>query len=246
MPDVAATVMFVSETSKPLIGITGRQYRYAAVAGSPALLADSVVDAVLADYVNAVLASGGLPVHIPMDVDPAEIVDRLDGIVLTGGADVEPVRYDAATDPETGTPEVDRDGFELAVAGAAVAGRVPTLGVCRGLQILNVEAGGTLKQHVPVHARYDRPPEDLVHRLDIEEGSVLHRLYGDQHQTNSYHHQVIDRVGDGYTITARATDGEIEAIELPDAPVVGIQWHPEMLQRQDPVFDWLVATAQHH
>ncbi len=236
--------MAMANRPKPLIGLTGRQYRYAEVAGSPALLADSVVDAFLADYVNAVSASGGLPVHIPMDVDPTEIVERLDGIVLTGGADIDPACYDAAVASETGTPEVARDNFELSVAAAAVAGRVPTLGVCRGLQILNVAAGGNLKQHVPSHACYDRPPTELVHRIDIASGSILHDLYGDAHETNSYHHQVLDTVGEGYVITGTASDGEIEAIELSGAPVVGIQWHPEMLRRREPVFDWLVTTAR--
>jgi putative glutamine amidotransferase len=228
---------------KPLIGITGRQYCYGKVAGTPVPLAGAMVDAVMVDYVTAVAASGGLPVHLPIDADPVELVGRVDGVVLSGGADLEPGLYGAAVDPETGQWEENRDRFELAIARAAIARSAPTLGVCRGIQVLNVAVGGTLKQHVPAHAQYDSPPKDLVHDLDVKPGTVLHGLYGERHRVNSFHHQTVDRVGGDFIISARSEDGEIEAIELPGQPIIGIQWHPEMLQRREPAFDWLVGES---
>lgn len=229
--------------AKPLIGITGRQYPYSMVEGCPPLLADSIVDAVLADYVTAIIRSGGLPVHIPMDVDPAEIVTRLDGVVLTGGADVDPAHYGQEPHPSVGSLQPERDGFELAVAAAAIDQSAPTLGVCRGIQVLNVAAGGTLKQDVPAHARYDSPPKDLVHDLVVAPDTLMYELFGEQHRVNSFHHQVVDRPGTDFIATAHSDDGEIEAIELAGKPVLGIQWHPEMLQERDPLFDWLVSSA---
>ncbi|MEM7272177.1 MAG: gamma-glutamyl-gamma-aminobutyrate hydrolase family protein [Actinomycetota bacterium] len=232
-----------SGAGRPLIGITGRQYPYGEVAGTPDLLADALVDAVLTDYVRAVIASGGLPVHIPFDVDPVEIVWALDGLILTGGADIDPTNYGAARDQETGRSEPRRDEVELALATAALDRGSPTLGVCRGMQVLNVAAGGTLHQHVPAHACYQHRAPGLIHDIATEHGSVLAEVYGPAHRVNSYHHQTIDRPGEPFRVTARADDGEAEGLEHRDAPIVAVQWHPEMLRTRDPIFDWLVAAA---
>ncbi len=229
--------------SKPLIGITGRQYLYGDVAGTPELLADSAVDAVLADYVRAVVASGGLAVHVPVDVDAGEIVAALDGLILTGGADLDPERYGAEVDPETVVPDPVRDIYELALAHAALDQAAPTLGVCRGMQVLSVADGGTLHQHVPAHACYQHPAPGLIHDIVTEPGTVLADVYGPTHRVNSYHHQTVDDPGPSFRVTARADDGETEAMEHTGAPIVAVQWHPEMLRQRDPIFDWLVAAA---
>ncbi len=228
---------------RPLIGITGRQFPYGLVEGTPPLLAGSMLDVVLTDYVDAVLASGGLPVHLPFSLDPAEVIDRLDGLVLSGGADIDPARYGAEPGPELGGVEPDRDAFELALAERAIDCSLPTVGICRGHQILNVAAGGTLVQHRPAHARYDSKPSANVHAVSIDAGSIAAKAYGGQLQVNSFHHQVIDSLGDGVRAVGRAEDGDIEVIEFTGKPIVGIQWHPEMYRQQDPIFDWLVHMA---
>lgn len=228
---------------RPLIGITGRQFPYGDVAGAPALLANSLVDVVLTDYVDAVLASGGLPVHLPFSVDPAEVIARIDGLVLSGGADLDPATYNADPDPDLGSVEIDRDRFELALASQAIVTSLPTLGICRGIQVLNVAAGGSLIQHRPVHARYDSAPDADVHAVSIDEDSIAGSAYGTTRRVNSFHHQVLDTIGDGVRVVGRAEDGDVEVIEFPGKPVVGIQWHPEMYRQRDPIFDWLVSAA---
>ena len=228
---------------KPLIGITGRQFPYGDVRGAPEVLSDALLDAVLVDYVDAVLKSGGLPVHIPMQVDPQEIVSRLDGLVLSGGADIDPSHYGHEPDADLGPTEADRDAFELAISKLAIAQDMPTLGICRGNQLLNVAAGGTLHQHLPDHARFDSPAGAEVHSVTFDAGSTVAATYGERIEVNSFHHQTVDKLGDGIRVVGRDDDGSIEAIEFDDKPIVGIQWHPEMFRRQDPIFDWLIAEA---
>jgi len=229
---------------KPLIGITGRQFPYGHVEGSPDVLSDALLDVVLVDYVDAVRASGGLPVHLPFSADPAEYLDRLDGLVLSGGADVDPARYNAAPDADLGAVEHERDDFELTLAEFAIERSMPTLGICRGHQVLNVAAGGTLNQHVPEQARYESAPDAEVHRAVFDAGSIVHSVYGESLPINSFHHQTIDEIGDGIRIVGRDGDhGNIEAIEFEGKPIVGVQWHPEMFRQQDPIFDWLIAEA---
>jgi putative glutamine amidotransferase len=228
---------------QPLIGITGRQFAYGIVEGAPSLLADALIDVVLVDYVDAVLASGGLPVHLPLGVDPTLIIERLDGLVLSGGADVDPERYGQDPDEDLGSVEPVRDAFELEIAAQAISASLPTLGICRGNQVLNIAAGGSLTQHCPAHARFDREATAEVHGVSLDEGSIPARAYGSERHVNSLHHQVIDELGSGVRAVGRADDGEIEAIEFAGKPIVGIQWHPEMFRRRDPIFDWLIAAA---
>ncbi|NNC80090.1 MAG: gamma-glutamyl-gamma-aminobutyrate hydrolase family protein, partial [Acidimicrobiales bacterium] len=228
---------------KPLIGITGRISTYGNYAGTPEIMKDAELDIVLVDYVEAVLASGGLPIHLPQAVDPAEFIGRIDGLILSGGADIEPKRYDAAPDPDLGPVEPPRDEFELTLAELAIEVELPTVGICRGIQVLNVVTGGTLNQHVGEHARLDVPRTTEVHDVAFTEGSILNGIYGDQHPVNSLHHQSIDRLGNGVTATGTTGDGDVEGIELDGLPIIGVQWHPEMFRRRDPLFDWLVSTA---
>ena len=236
---VIGTVAFM----KPLIGITGRQFPYGDVQGAPEVLGDALVDAVLVDYVDAVLYSGGIPVHIPMQVRAEEIIGRLDGLVLSGGADIDPANYGSDPDPDLGPVETERDTFELELTRLAISTEMPTLGICRGNQMLNVAAGGTLHQHLPEHARFDSPAGVEVHSVSFDADSTVAATYGATLEVNSFHHQTIDQLGEGIRVVGRDGDGSIEAIEFDNKPIVGIQWHPEMFRRQDPIFDWLIARS---
>ncbi len=226
---------------RPLIGLPGRRTTIGSVDGFPSSLDHLQADLYFADYARGVLAAGGMPVHIPLDVDPVEVIDHLDGLVLTGGADVAPDRYGA--EDLGSTVEHFRDEVEFALLGAALDLELPVLGICRGLQLLNVHAGGTLNQHVPEHARYDIDPAQEAHVVTIEPDSHLWSLYGSTADVNSLHHQTIDRVGEGLIVSARAHDGTVEGIEMHRRPVIAVQWHPEMMGSADPVFAWLVERA---
>lgn len=229
---------------KPLIGLTGRRKSASQLAGTPEVLHQLEGDWFYADYARGVVDAGGLPVYLPLDADPAHYVDHLDGILLSGGADVAAERYGAPTGEHDDPVEGVRDDFELKLFAAAHAGGLPTLGICRGLQLINVGSGGTLHQHVPEHAGFTQPPQTLLHKIEIVPDSALGAMYGADHEVNSLHHQTVDRVGDGLRVTA-SHDGSVEGLEHESLPIVAVQWHPEMLptRAQDPVFAWLVDTA---
>ncbi len=203
------------------------------------------MDVYVNDYARAVSDAGGLPVHLPLHIDPADFVGRLDGLLLVGGADVQPSLYGAESETDLYPPEPLRDHLELGLIEVAVADEIPVLGICRGLQLLNVWAGGTLHQHVPEHARYDVPPHDRVDELTVEPGTRFHEMYGSHHVVNSLHHQTAARVPDGWIVAARSADGTVEALEWPGHDVLAVQWHPELLttRSRDPLFAWLVERA---
>ncbi|MFH9014391.1 gamma-glutamyl-gamma-aminobutyrate hydrolase family protein [Streptomyces sp. NPDC017943] len=180
-------------------------------------------------YPRLVQRAGGLAVMLPPD-DPeraAAAVARLDGVVIAGGPDVEPVRYGAEREPRTGPPAPERDAWELALIDAALAADVPLLGICRGMQLLNVALGGTLVQHIDGHA-------EVVgvfggHAVTPVPGSLYGRVVPEEEFVPTYHHQAVDRLGEGLVPSAYAADGTVEAVELPSARwVLGVQWHPEM------------------
>ncbi|MGW7367199.1 gamma-glutamyl-gamma-aminobutyrate hydrolase family protein [Streptomyces sp. NPDC054841] len=180
-------------------------------------------------YPRLVQSSGGIAAMLPPD-DPgraASAVARLDGLVVAGGPDVEPVRYGAETDPRTGPPARERDAWELALIEAALASGTPLLGICRGMQLLNVALGGTLVQHLEGHVK-----ETGVfghHPVTPVAGTRYAALVPEESSVPTYHHQSVDRLGEGLIVSAHAADGTVEAIELPDpAWVLGVQWHPEM------------------
>jgi putative glutamine amidotransferase len=234
----------------PLIGLSGRRW-------SARVLGDAVPPAMhgvdfdlhFADYPKAIAACGGLPVELTRDADVEAVVARLDGLVLTGGADVDPAVYGQVPDPDLGAVERDRDDWELALLAAAEARGIPVLCVCRGVQLLNVAKGGTLRQHVDLdegdgHPRFADDGHGTAHRVDLVDGSLVASLLGASVDVNSLHHQVIDAVGEGLTVTGRSPDGTPEALELEDRDVLGVQWHPELLARPDPTFGWLVEAAR--
>ena len=233
-----------TSTDRPLIGLSGRRKKGVQIVNTHPAFHDYDGDFYYADYARGVFEAGGLPVHLPLDVDPALFVERLDGIVLTGGADVDPERYGSTADEHSEALEVIRDDFEIAVLDAAAAVEAPVLAICRGLQVLNVFAGGTLHQHVPEHSCYDDGPATTVHPVDISPGSGLERLYGSTHLVNSLHHQTVDRLGDDLVVTATHED-TIEGIEHTSLPILAVQWHPELLPTRstDPVFGWIVEQA---
>ena len=226
---------------RPLIGLPGRRKRIGDIDGFPASLGELHVDMYFADYARSVYAAGGMPVHLPIDADPADWVHHIDALVLTGGADIDPSRYGQTNTASTIEPE--RDAVEFTLYETALADGIPVLGICRGFQLINVHAGGTLHQDVPEHARYDLPPATAVHVLTVTPGSVVHDLFGDGHRVNSLHHQTVAEIGAGLCVTARADDGTPEAIEVPGARVLAVQWHPEMMDHHDATFRWVVTAA---
>ena len=187
-----------------------------------------------ANYAEQVAAAGGIPVLLPPLPGVAAAVDRLDGVLLTGGGDVDPGRYGAQPHPATSRVSESRDAAELAVLDAAVAAGKPVLGVCRGMQLLNVARGGTLCQHLENDAGHTPSPGTFgSHPVRIAAGTRLAGILGANGagvEVPTAHHQAIDRLGDGLVATAWAEDGVVEAVERSDgsAPfLVAVQWHPE-------------------
>ena len=229
----------------PMIGISGF-LRSSRDINTPEFLWDRRVAIYYHDYGRAVAAAGGLPVYLPFSADPGMCARRLDGILLTGGTDIDPARYGHDPSPELFAPEPERDAFELALLDAAAELRRPLLGICRGFQMLNVHGGGTLNQHVPSHARFDRASNAAAHEVAFTPGSLMTSFYGSSQKVNSLHHQTLDSLASDYTATGWADDGAtVEAIESESRPWVGVQWHPEWMDGSDsdPVFAWLVEKC---
>lgn len=184
-------------------------------------------------YPRLVQRAGGVAVMLPPDDDPeaaARVVSRLDGLVIAGGPDVEPVRYGADPHPRTGPPARERDAWELALIEAALASGTPLLGICRGMQLLNVALGGTLVQHLDGHTA-TVPGAFGSHTVKPVPGTLYGTLVPEESTVPAQHHQSVDRIGAGLTASAFAPDGTVEAVELdPPRWVLGVQWHPEMAE----------------
>ena len=204
------------------------------------------------DYLRSLAEAGGTPVILPVQEDSDDVLDalveRLDGLVLTGGPDVDSARYGAEPHPRAQPPRRSRDERELALIGAAERGGLPVLAVCRGMQLLNVAHGGSLVQHLPEVVGHDEhnptPGVFSTHLVRIEPKCRLATLLGwDARDVPTHHHQGIDRLAEGLSAVGWAEDGTIEAIEDPTRPfVIGVQWHPEA-DDNPAVFVALVGAA---
>nr|WP_202514305.1 MULTISPECIES: gamma-glutamyl-gamma-aminobutyrate hydrolase family protein [unclassified Streptomyces] len=184
-----------------------------------------------AGYARMVREAGGLAVLLPPDAPEfaAQAVARLDAVVVAGGPDVEPARYGAGRDPRTGPPAPERDAWEAALIGSALESGTPLLGVCRGMQLLNVVCGGTLTQHLDGHGGPGGATGVFgSHPVMPVPGTRYASLVPEACAVPTYHHQAVDRMGTGLVASAHAADGTVEAVELPGAHwVLGVQWHPE-------------------
>lgn len=191
-------------------------------------------------YIQAIQRAGGMAVMIPPDpvleANPDEILDRIDGLVLAGGSDINPATYGQEQHPQTAGVVDQRDAIELALITRAIERDMPALCICRGMQMLNIARGGTLIQHLPdvlhteEHRRNPGTFDGNEHDVTLDAGSLVAQAAGvELTMTKSHHHQAIDKLGDGLVVTGRSSiDGLVEAIELPDSTyVLGVQWHPE-------------------
>ena len=220
--------------ARPNIGITAatEKVSYGVWTDVPAFMSP-------AGYVRAVQRAGGRPLLLPPDPEDAEdpngVLDFLDALIVTGGAgDVNPALYGQKPHPETGPIQEERDAYELALVRAAIEREMPTLGICRGMQVLNVAYGGGIEQHLPDvlgHEEHRHTPGTYAdHEVRLEPGSLAARVVGaERAPVKSHHHEGIREVGDGLLITGwAAEDDTVEALEDPACPfVLGVLWHPE-------------------
>ncbi|HSD83633.1 MAG TPA: gamma-glutamyl-gamma-aminobutyrate hydrolase family protein, partial [Anaerolineae bacterium] len=221
--------------TQPVIGVTASIDQRAAAYGETYSLTRK--------YAEGVVQAGGIPIIVPHNLDEEALhalLDRLDGVLLSGGGDIDPAWFGEEAHPATGEIEPDRDRVELTLARWLVEQEKPFLAICRGIQVLNVAWGGSLIQDIPAQVpgavphSFDRkttPRHYLAHSVKIDPASHLARVMQlDTAQTNSWHHQAIKQVADRLRVTAVAPDGIIEAVEVPGQRcALGVQWHPEWL-----------------
>ena len=212
------------------------------------------------NYLFSVEKAGGIPLVLPIYNDPESIsryAGMCDGYIIPGGIDVNPLTYGENPHALTGMSRQDYDQFEIDMIHAVMEKKKPILGICRGIQIINVAFGGTLYQDVSLHSKdtfrhqqAETMPGGVSHKVLIENPSILGSLYGSELYTNSYHHQAIKDLGSGLKITARAEDGIIEAVEAEDYPfLLAVQWHPEVFVKCEnkvmlPIFEKLIEVSK--
>ena len=211
-----------------------------------------------ADYVSAIIRAGGAPLLLPPHGDRAATRDAIgaaDALLLSGGGDVHSLCYGAQPHPKSRAQDATRDATELSAVDFALKKGVPILGIARGAQLLNVALGGTLIQHLPgageggIKHNSEGLAGLLLHSIRIEADSIMGELFGvEEMAVNSFHHQAIDRLGQGLNATAHAFDGIIEAIQSADGRCLGVQFHPEecapLYPSFDAIFGWLIKTAR--
>ncbi|MDI9951367.1 MULTISPECIES: gamma-glutamyl-gamma-aminobutyrate hydrolase family protein [Rhodococcus] len=232
----------MSETdghARPLIAVPG--IRSASIAGlrrSGTVAADKILE--------AIFRAGGDPVIVPPGPGITHRLAPFDGVVLPGGADLDPATYGAERDPRTEASDPVQDEFDLTTARAVIELELPFLAICRGMQVVNVALGGTLDQHLPDSHIWHR---ECMHQVWMESGSaVAQAMGGNVVEVSSYHHQAVDRLGAGLQVVGRAEDGCIEVLEHESAPMLGVQWHPEdnadTAPHQQALFDATVERAR--
>jgi putative glutamine amidotransferase len=210
------------------------------------------------NYIEEVHRAGAIAVMLPPDPQlvehPDEALELLDGLLLAGGADIDPASYGQPAHAETQDSVPERDAFEIAMTRAAIERDLPLLGICRGMQLINVALGGTLNQHLPEHFGHEQHRrvigtfEGSDHDVEVLDGTLAMSVIGaGVHGTKSHHHQGVERLGERLRVGARSPiDGLVESIELPDRSfVLGVQWLPEA-DRSSPVIDGLVQAARAH
>jgi putative glutamine amidotransferase len=213
---------------------------------------DEPADLLPATYCDAIERAGGAPLMLPpaardLPAGAEAVLGGLHGLLLTGGPDVDPARYGAERDERTGPARTERDGWEIALTHAAIRRGMPVLGVCRGMQTLNVALGGTLVQHLPDLVGHDGHCAVVGvhgrHKISTAAGSLVAAAHGERVDVATYHHQAVDELAAGLVATAWADDTTIEAAELTGSTwVVGVQWHPEV-HDGEPLFAAFVAAC---
>ncbi len=230
---------------KPLIGIT-TMYDYT---GNRNTIGD--------DYITSIVKAGGIPVAIPVNIPHADLpllIQKLDGLLLSGGEDVNPLIF--GEQPQWGLGEIDiyRDELEIELTKIAIEQKKPILGICRGLQVLNIVCGGGIIQDIPsqhkqsIQHRQKGPRFLLSHTVDMVEETLLHKIIGKTTMAvNSFHHQGISKLAPNLVANCHSTDGIIEGIEDKEGNILAVQWHPENLckttQENIKLFQWLVEKS---
>jgi putative glutamine amidotransferase len=197
------------------------------------------------DYISAIEYAGGTPIVLPIVEDQeciSSFMDIMDGLLLSGGGDIDPSFFNEEPIPELGNIDPDRDRVEMLLSKAALEQDLPVLAICRGIQVLNVAAGGTLYQDISQHSkeilkhRQSAPGWHASHTIQIEPGSLVYDIFGKQTgRVNSFHHQAVRDIADGFYVSARSLDGIIEAIESKEHRfMLGVQFHPEMMFQHHP------------
>ena len=223
---------------KPIIGINSSR-----VIKHETAYSHSVIESLSNDYIESIIKAGGVPVILPILYDEESIrrqIEFLDGVLLSGGIDINPLLYNEEPSPKLGYIFPDRDNFDLLIVKIACELNKPILAICRGQQILNVAFGGTLYQDLSdmegCYIKHQQQTKDgaATHTIDITPNSILHSILGDSIVTNSFHHQAIKALAPGFKVTAYSKDNVIEAIEKCDEKfVVGVQFHPEIMTVYD-------------
>ena len=239
---------------RPIIGISCTQVQYVTEGDQ---FWGTSADGIHEFYAKSVIEAGGLPMLLPITLNDDvinQMIGAIDGLLLTGGPDLDPLLYGEAPHRNLGFVYYDRDAFDMRLVKAAVNANIPILGICRGCQVINVAFGGTLYQDLPsqcegVHAHsLNSDPKTPGHYVDIVQDSLLASIYGETACVNSLHHQAVKDVAPDFFVAAKAKDGVIECIQHKERFILGVQWHPEWLSRLDDkalkIFEAFVEAAK--